>query len=672
MIAPEAADALSFSACVSGRIIDGVLVVTIDNPPVNAASVAMRSGLAAAISRANDSAEIESVILTGAGKIFVGGADITEFGKPPVDPILPDVCQRIENSGKPVIAALNGAALGGGLEIALACHYRVASTTANVALPEVKLGLVPGAGGTQRLPRLTGIPVAIDLIGSGRSLKAGEACSLGIVDEVADGDPIMRALAVAADDKTGFRKTGDLAVPAASADEIEAASQKITAKARGQVAPGAAVSLVAAARAMTLGDGLAEERAAFLRLKESPEAAALRHVFFAEREAAKVAGLEGVSPRTVKTIGIVGTGLMGSGIAVAALDAGYRVIGVEQSEEAVRKGRERIAAILERNVKSGRLDEAGFADRLSRLTVEGALGALADADLVIEAVFDDLGVKTELFRKLDGIVRPDAMLATNTSYLDPDRIAAATSHPERVLGLHFFSPANIMRLVEVVRCARTAPDALASGFAVAKKMRKLPILSGVTEGFIGNRIFSAYRREAEFLVEDGAEPQDIDAAVEEFGFAMGPFSVFDLAGLEIAWARRKRQAATRDPAERYVDIADRLCEAGRFGQKSGKGWYSYADGKKAVDPDVTAVIATSRAAKGVAPRHFDKTEIVTRLLAAMSAEGERLLDEEIAARPGDIDLVMINGYGFPAHKGGPMFMRAAATRARPGSFQASP
>ncbi|MGV3552123.1 3-hydroxyacyl-CoA dehydrogenase NAD-binding domain-containing protein [Rhizobium sp.] len=654
-------DALSFSACVSGRVVDGALVVTIDNPPVNAASVAMRTGLAAAIAHANDSAGIESVILTGAGKIFVGGADITEFGKPPVDPILPDVCQQIENSGKPIVAALNGAALGGGLELALACHYRVAAASASVAFPEVKLGIIPGAGGTQRLPRLTGIPVAIDLIGSGRSVKAVEAKTLGIVDEVANAELLDAALAVAKSE-TCFRKTGELAVASSSAEDIDAASRKITAKARGQIVPGVAVGLVAATQTQTLEVGLADERAAFLRLKDSEQAAALRHVFFAEREAAKIAGLEGVSSRAIKTIGIVGTGLMGSGIAVAMLDAGYRVIGVEQNDEAAEKGRARIAGLLERNVKSGRLDVAGLQDRLSRFSVAGSLQALAGADLVIEAVFDELAVKTELFQKLDVIVRPDAILATNTSYLDPDQIAAATDHPGRVLGLHFFSPANIMRLVEVVRCARTEPDVLATGFAVAKQMRKLPILSGVTEGFIGNRIFSAYRREAEFLVEDGAEPQDIDAAMEEFGFAMGPFSVFDLAGLEIAWARRKRQAATRDPFERYVDIADRLCEAGRFGQKSGKGWYSYESGKKAVDPEVTAIIAAARTAKSITPRAFGSAEIVKRLLAAMSAEGERLLSERIAARRGDIDLVLINGYGFPAHKGGPMFM---ASRVQP-------
>lgn len=657
MSAPKPAGELAFSTCVSGVVVDNVLIATIDNPPVNAASVAMRAGLAAAIALANDQAEIERVIITGAGKVFVGGADITEFGKPPVNPVLPDLCRHIEESAKPFIAALNGAALGGGLEIALACHYRIAVAAATVGFPEVKLGVIPGAGGTQRLPRLTGIPVAIDLIGSGRTLKAQEARTLGILDEIVDGDLVARAQRVAADASTSFRKTGALAVPPAPPEEVDAASRKITAKARGQIAPGVAVQIVAAAQTRALDAGLAEERSAFLRLKDSSEAAALRHVFFAEREAAKIAGLEGVSPRMVRTIGIVGTGLMGSGIAVAALDAGLGVIGVEQSAEAARKGRERIAALLERNVKSERLDEAGLADRLSRLAVADSLAPLAGADLVIEAVFDDFAVKTELFRQLDVVVRPDAILATNTSYLNPDQIAAATALPSRVLGLHFFSPANIMRLVEVVRCAATEPDVLATGFAVAKKMRKLPILSGVTEGFIGNRIFSAYRREAEFLLEDGAEPQDIDAAMEDFGFAMGPFSVFDLAGLEIAWARRKRQAATRDPAERYVEIADKLCEAGRFGQRSGKGWYSYADGRKSVDPEVTAIISASRAAKSIVPRHFDKAEIVDRLLDAMAAEGQKLLDERIAARAGDIDLVMINGYGFPAHKGGPMFMK---------------
>jgi 3-hydroxyacyl-CoA dehydrogenase len=432
-------------------------------------------------------------------------------------------------------------------------------------------------------------------------------------------------------------------------------SAKVLARARGQDAPAEALRLVRSAAERTLAEGLVDERATFIRLRDADQAKALRHVFFAERAAAKVDGLEGVEPRPIRTIGIVGLGLMGSGIAVAALDGGYTVIGAEMTAEAAEKGRERIVAALDRNVASGRLDADGREKRLTRLTTSGRLEDLADANLVIEAVFDDFAVKTELFQRLDAIVRPAAVLATNTSYLDPDALAAATTRPERVVGLHFFSPANIMRLVEVVNCARTAPDVLATALAVAKKLGKLPVVSGVTEGFIGNSIFSAYRREAEFLLEDGALPQEIDAAMETYGFAMGPFAVFDLAGLEIAWARRKRQAATRDPNERYVEIADLLCEAGRFGQKAGRGWYAYPDGKRTVDPEVTALIEAARAKKDIASRKIEAEEIVSRLLGAMAAEGDRLLANKIALRASDIDLVLINGYGFPAHKGGPMF-----------------
>lgn len=647
---------LRFSETVGGGVTEGVLVVTIDNPPVNAASADMRQGLFAAVSHASTAPEIVGVVITGAGKTFVGGADIREFGRPMAEPLLPQVLNHIEQSGKPVVAAINGAALGGGLEIALGCHLRVASPSAKLGLPEVKLGIVPGAGGTQRLPRLAGVIAAAEIAATGRLVGADEAHRLGIVDAVAGGDLVAGAVA-AARDLAGKppRRTGELPVAAVDAEAFDKTAAKVLARARGQEAPGEALRLVRSAGESTLAEGLVDERATFIRLRDSDQAKALRHVFFAERAAAKVDGLEGVEPRPVRTIGIVGLGLMGSGIAVAALDGGYAVIGAEMTVEAAQKGRERIAALLDRNVVSGRLDADGREKRLARLTTSGSLEDLADADLVIEAVFDDLAVKTDLFKRLDAIVRPDTVLATNTSYLDPDVLAAATSRPERVVGLHFFSPANIMRLVEVVNCAKTAPDVLATALAVAKKLGKLPVVSGVTEGFIGNSIFSAYRREAEFLLEDGALPQEIDAAMEGFGFAMGPFAVFDLAGLEIAWARRKRLAATRDPAERYVEIADLLCEAGRFGQKAGRGWYAYPDGKRTVDPEVTALIEEARAKKGIAPRRIEAGDIVSRLLGAMAAEGEKLLAEKIAQRASDIDLVLINGYGFPAHKGGPMF-----------------
>ncbi len=646
-------DVTTFSATAR----DGILVVTIDNPPVNAMSADVRGGLEKALSYAETTPGILALIITGAGKTFIGGADIREFGKPVVDPALPDLIDRIEALSKPVIAALNGAALGGGLELALTCHYRIASPTAQVGLPEVKLGIVPGASGTQRLPRLIGIPAAIELIASGRIAKAAEALSLGILDELVETDLIDAAIKAAQKlVGTPLRRTGELAVAPADSTEIDKASGKILAKARGQKAPTEAVRLVASSH-RPLGEGLADERATFLTLRDSHEAAALRHVFFAEREASKVTGLESVDARPVNTIGICGLGLMGSGIAVAALGAGYTVIGLDQTPEAAEKGRERIIGLLERNLASSRLDRAGFDAQTARLSVTATDADLAPCDLVIEAVFDDLDVKVELFRRLDKVIRPDAILATNTSYLNPDEIAASTAHPQRVLGLHFFSPAHVMRLLEIVRCEKTAPDVLATGLAVAKKLKKLPIVTGVAEGFIGNRIFSAYRREAEFLLEDGALPHEIDAALEDYGFPMGLFAVYDMAGLEIAWARRKRQAAVRDPSERYVAIADKLCETGRMGQKSGRGWYAYPDGKRTIDPEVTAFIETERTKKGIRPRAFSKEEIQERMLTAMAAEGDALLAEGIAARPGDVDLVMINGYGFPAHKGGPMFAR---------------
>jgi len=647
---------ITFSDTVRGAVSNGVLLIEIDHAPVNALSTDVRKGLLAAIAYGEATVDIAGIVVTGAGSIFIGGADIREFGAPPAEPVLPAVLAAIENATKPVVAAINGAALGGGLEVALAAHRRIASQTATLALPEVKLGIVPGAGGTQRLPRLIGIPAAIDMIATGRSVLAAEALKLGILDRVEDGD--LRAAAVAEARSlvgTTLRRSGACKVPLAPTDAIDAAASKALARARGQSAPREAVRLVRLSGERPFAEALAEERRTFLALRDSEQAAALRHVFFAERAAAKVSGLEDVKLRKVETIGVVGLGLMGSGIATCALDAGYTVVGIEQAEDAVAKGRSRVEGLLDRALKSGRIDAAGKADRLQRLTTSGALQSLATADLVIEAVFDDLSVKTELFVRLDGIVRSDAILATNTSYLDPDPIAAATTRPERVLGLHFFSPANVMRLLEVVRCARTAPDVLATGLAVAKRLRKLPIVCGVTEGFIGNRIFSAYRREAEFLLEDGALPQQIDAATETYGFAMGPFAVFDLAGLEIAWARRKRQAATRDPKARYVDIADHLCEAGRLGLKAGRGWYRYRDGKREVDPEVTALIEQRRAAKGLIARTISDDEVRQRLLAAMAAEGAALLSEGIAARASDIDLVMINGYGFPAHKGGPMF-----------------
>jgi 3-hydroxyacyl-CoA dehydrogenase len=597
-----------------------VKIVEIDNPPVNALSAEVRSRLWEAI---NDP-EAEALVLIGAGSVFIGGADIREFDQTPREPHLPDLLLAIENLAKPVVAAINGAALGGGLETAMAAHYRIASPSASFACPEVTLGLIPGAGGTQRMPRLIGVTAASDLIAHGRTIKAREALQLGLIDRIEEGDLLAAAITQA---RSMVGKTGERT----GAKHVTSAPP-VSVKARGRIAPLEAIRLVSLAAELPLAEGLAEERATFLRLRQSPQSAALRHVFFAERACGKIDALKGIAARELKVIGIVGAGLMGAGIAYAALDAGYRVIAVDHSAG---KARERIEDLLRRRQKSSHLD---------RLTVSDALDGLADADLVIEAVFDDQAVKTALFQQLEPIVKPSAILATNTSYLDPDQLAAATAHPDRVLGLHFFSPAHVMRLLEVVRCKATAPEVLATALAFGKMIGKLPIVCGVTEGFIGNRMFSAYRNETETLLQEGALPRQIDAAMEAYGVAMGPFAVFDLAGLEIAWARRKRQGAVRM-------IADSLCEAGRFGQKSGRGWYRYEDGERRDDDEVTAMIEAMRTTS----RDIPATEIVSRLLGALRTEGQKLLAEGIAARSSDIDLVMIHGYGFPAHKGGPMF-----------------
>lgn len=649
------ADRREFSPTVTGEIVDGILVVRVDNPPVNATSADVRKGFAAAIRHASNDAAIRATVLSGAGKIFIGGADIHEFGKPPVEPTLPDVIAIIESADKPVVAAINGAALGGGLEVALAAHARIASASASFALPEVKLGIVPGAGGTQRLPRLIGPLAALDMIATGRQIAPDEAQQLGLIDQTSNGDLVADAIKLAnALVGTSLRRTGDLAVTAPDAAVFEQAKAKILKKARGATAPGNAARLVQLSTTTSITDGLAEERTTFIRLRDSAEAATLRHLFFAERAAGKVDGME-AKPRVLFTIGIAGTGLMGSGIAVACLAAGYKVIGYETTAEAAAKGHARITDMIQKAVDTGRLSTEAAETQRAKLVVSDDMVALADADLVIEAVFDDFTVKASLFRQLDALLPPATILATNTSYLNPDELAAVTSRPDQVLGLHFFSPANIMRLLEVVRCAKTSDETLATGIAFALKIKKLPIVTGVCEGFIGNRMFSAYRTEAEKMLAEGAYPEDIDRAMESYGFAMGLFAVNDMAGLEIAWARRKRAAASRDHNLLYFDVADKLCEAGRFGRKAGLGWYRYTDGVRASDPDVHTRIDDYRARHAIVPSSFSDEAIMQRLLATMADEGQSLLEEGIARHPDDIDLVLVNGYGFPSIKGGPMF-----------------
>ncbi|MEM8513646.1 3-hydroxyacyl-CoA dehydrogenase [Massilia sp. MP_M2] len=648
-----------------------ILVVTIDNPPVNALGVAVRRGLCEAIDAADADPAVKAVLIVGSGKTFIGGADIREFGQPPMAPFLPDVCNRIEACSKPVIAALHGAALGGGLEIALAAHYRLALPAAKLGLPEVALGLLPGAGGTQRTPRLIGAAAALDLMLSGRHAGAAEAATLGLVDRLierpAEGDdPLAAGLAYAQElvqAGAPVRRTRDAtALHDASAQRaaIESARAETAKKSRGLFSPLKIVDAVQGALELPFDAGQALERTLFLECLESPQRAGLVHAFFAERETAKAPETRNAAPRAIDSVGIVGGGTMGAGIAVAALDAGLPVTMIERDDEALARGRKHVEKVYDGLIAKGRITQAVKDATMLRFVGSTAYDALAGVDLVIEAVFEDMAVKHAVFAELDRVCKSGAVLATNTSYLDIDEIAGAVSRPQDVIGLHFFSPANIMKLLEIVVPARTSGEVVATAFALAKKLRKVPVRAGVCDGFIGNRILAVYGQAAQAMMEDGASPYQIDKALRDFGYPMGPFQVSDLAGGDIGWATRKRRAATRDPRARYVQIADRLCERGWFGQKTGRGYYLYPDGARVgtPDPEVEAIIDAERARAGAlsgkAPRSFSDAEIVRRYLAAMINEGANVVHQKIALRPLDVDVTFVHGYGFPRYRGGPM------------------
>lgn len=640
---------------------DGIALIVIDNPPVNALSRAVRAGLSDAVDRFASDAGARVAVIAGAGRTFIAGADIREFGKPMEEPFLPDVINRVEACAKPVVAALHGTALGGGLEVALGCHARVALASAKVGLPEVTLGILPGAGGTQRLPRLAGADAALDLITSGRHVGAVEALKLGIVDAVVDADdPLEAGRAFARDLVAGGnkgRRSGELDPGEKDTGLFSEWRAKTKKAARGQLSPMVAIDAVEAAFDLPFDEGLARERSLFTELMNSDQRAGLTHAFFAERAVAKVPEARGAEPRNIASIGVIGGGTMGSGIAVAALNAGLPVTLVERDAASADRARGIVTKLLDDGVRRGKLSEARREQILGRdFTAATDYSALSATDLVIEAVFEDMNVKKEVFTKLDAVARPGAILATNTSYLDVDEIAAATSRPQDVIGFHFFSPAHVMRLLEVVVARETGADVVATGFALAKRLKKVAVRAGVCDGFIGNRLLNTYRKAADYMVEDGASPYEIDAALVGFGFPMGPFAVGDLAGLDIAWAGRKRRAATRDPRERVVGFADRLCERGWFGQKTGRGFYLYEDGARrgVPDPEVEAIIAAEREAKGIAPRSFSAGEIVTRYMAAMINEAAKIVEEGIALRPLDVDVTTIAGYGFPRWRGGPM------------------
>ena len=578
-----------------------------------------------------------------AGRTFIAGADITEFGKPPREPHLPDLCNAIETSSKVVVAALHGTALGGGLEVALSCHYRCA-----------------GAGGTQRLPRLIGAQAALDMMTSGNPVDAGKAASLGLVDHIVDGELGAAALAWCrelVEKGTQRRVTSELPVDSVPDDEFVAYRGALARRARGQIAPQKIVDCVEASLSTPFAEGLRIERAAFTECMQSPQSAALRHMFFAEREAAKVRGLSKETPRRdVREVAVIGAGTMGSGIAMNFANAGMEVALLEVDDEALARGLTIVDRNYEGGVKRGKLTEEKALECRGRITGTTDYESLSDADLVIEAVFENLELKQDIFARLDSVCKPGAILATNTSYQDVDRIAAATKRPQDVIGLHFFSPAHIMKLLEVVRAEKTADDVLATCLALAKQIRKTPVVSGVCYGFIGNRMLGHYAREAQLCVIEGATPEQVDAAMEEWGMAMGPLAVFDLAGLDVGYKARQGLPESRRGDPRAYRVADALVEMNRLGQKTGAGFYRYDPETRArsSDSEVQALIEREAAALGVEQRQIDPGEIVDRLIFALVNEGLNILDEGIAQRPGDIDVVYVYGYGFPAWRGGPM------------------
>ena len=640
---------------------DGGGVITLNNPPVNALGAGVRQGIADLVERARADGGVQAIVLTGAGRCFCGGADIREFGQPPIPPSLPEVIDIIESCPKPVVAALHGVAYGGGFELPLGCHFRIAAPSARVALPEVTLGLIPGAGGTQRLPRLIGVEATVGVILSGKPVAATSALSMGIVDEIVDGDLVDAAIAfaLACAEKEGPPiRVRDLEVAKPEPGFFEDERKKIARRARGLIAPRHCIESIENTTKLPFDEGLKKERALFLECRESEQSKGQRHIFFAEREAAKIPDVPRDTPAlAIQSVAVIGCGTMGAGIAMCVADAGIPVRILETDADVLEKWLARITKSCEGSVKRGRLSEAGKDACLGLIQGVTDIADIKDADIVIEAVFEDLDLKKEIFAKLDTVCRPGAILATNTSTLDVNEIAAVTNRAEQVIGTHFFSPANIMRLVEIVRGAETSAQTIATVMAMARRLKKVGVLVGTCDGFVGNRMYHHYTRQAHFLLEEGALPSQVDKVIYDFGFAMGPFAVGDVAGLDVSWRIRQRRAETRPADERYSPIADRLCEMGRFGQKTRAGWYAYEDGSRApiADAVVEDVILGVSKELGFDRRAIDDDEIQERCLYTLINEGAKILDEGLALRSSDIDVIWIYGYGFPAHRGGPMF-----------------
>ncbi len=648
------------------KVHGSVAVITMANPPVNGLGLATRQGIVDGLARANADAAVKSIVITGAGGAFSGGADIKEFGtdKSLQEPNLLSVILAVENSAKPVVAAMHTVAMGGGLELALGCHYRIAAPGCSIALPEVKLGLIPGAGGTQRLPRVIGVEAALNLIVSGEPVKSEMIAGVPgqkLFDKLAASPESLAeealAFAQSVADARPLPLVRNLPCKHPEGDAyFQFARNMVKGMAKNFPAPAKCVDAVEAATKKKFAEGMLVEREIFINLMWTPESRALRHLFMAERAASKIPDVPSDTPkRDIQKVGVIGAGTMGGGIAMNFLNAGIPVKILEMKQEALDRGIGTIKKNYEAQVKKGKLKEDKYAQRMALLSTTLSYDDLKDCDLIIEAVFEEMGVKEAVFKQLDAVAKPGAILASNTSTLDVDKIASFTKRPQDVVGMHFFSPANVMKLLEVVRGKETAKDVLATVMAVGKKIKKTAVVSGVCDGFIGNRMIERYSQQAGFLLDEGATPQQVDKAIEKFGFAMGPFRMGDLAGNDIGWAIRKRRY-TEKPDMKYSKTADLLCEMGRFGQKTGAGWYDYQAGKRDAIPSdvVNKMIEDHRKALGVTPRKISDEEIVQRLVFALVNEGAKILEEGIASKSGDIDMVYLTGYGFPIHRGGPM------------------
>jgi len=647
--------------------ISGTVVLTLNHAPVNGLGWALRTALFKAFRDAMADAKVTAIVLTGAGRMFSAGADISEFGTPKSmkPPSLPEIINMIEAAEKPVVAAIHGNALGGGLELALGCHYRVAQGSANLGLPEVSLGIIPGAGGTQRLPRVIAVERALDMIVSGKPIKAVNAEELGLVDSLADGDLVESAVKFCGDLPAGnaalrpTREREDNLGPARDKPEIFDSYRKSMARrARGLDAPYAALECVEASLAKVFDDGLQFERDTFKRLLASDQSRALRHAFFAERAATKIDGLPKVTAtQKIECAAVIGCGTMGGGIAMNFANAGIPVTVLETEDELLQKGVGVIRKNYAASVAKGRISQEEMDGCMSLISGIASFDQLGEPDVVIEAIFEKMDVKKELFSKLDGLMPAKTILATNTSTLDVNEIASATGRPEKVIGTHFFSPANVMRLQENVRGEKTSDETIATTMALAKKLGKVGVLVGVCDGFVGNRMLHAYTRQANFLLEEGALPQEVDKAIFDFGFPMGPFAMGDLAGLDVGWLIRKARNKEKPNNLRYSPIADRICEKGRFGQKTSAGWYRYEESSRTPvpDPEIEQLVVGISKELGFERRSIGEQEVIERCIYTMINEGAKILAESIAQRPGDIDTVWLYGYGFPRQRGGPMF-----------------